>query len=313
MPNALSRCARRGALAVAVTALASAALPASAVAIYGVTSDNKLFTLDSETPQTITSSLAISGFGAINEKIEAIDFRPSNAQLYAIGSFGQLYTVNTVTAALTPVGAPHPINGTSFGFDFDPTNDTVRLMSDTERNYIINPNTGVQTLGPLITHDPASALAALDPNIVGLGFTNGPIGGNPPANTTLFGIDVFLLNNNGGAQGDVRLVTVDPDTGVVKPTPLSFTRDNLQFGFDILNVGQPANVGFLSLVAGNQSRLSQINIENRQFIGSEKIIGGGLIVTDIAVVPEPAGAALIAVAAGAMLGRRTRRSGHAAS
>ena len=71
--------------------------------IYAITSSN-LLRFDSATPGTIDSTTPITGLQAA-ESIFAIDFRPATGQLYGIGSTGQLYTIDTTTAAATPVGA----------------------------------------------------------------------------------------------------------------------------------------------------------------------------------------------------------------
>ena len=67
---------------------------------------------------------------------------PRTRALYALGSTGRLYTVDTATAALTlkstlvaalgDVTAPYTgLLGTEFGFDFNPGNDLIRVVSDT--------------------------------------------------------------------------------------------------------------------------------------------------------------------------------------
>lgn len=304
MPTELFHCARRGALMVAAAAavLLTAANQATAVPLYGVTTDDTFFITDTTNPTTITSALPITGFTDSHETIRGIDFRPSNSQLYAMGSLGQLYTVNLLTAALTPVGTPHPINGTSFGFDFNPVNDTIRLISDTDRNYVINPDTGVQTLGPMITFDDP----LLSPNIVGLAYTNSSVGGSPPASTTLYGVD--LTPRSGTAAGTVTLVTINTDTGRAQPITI-FATSKALVGFDTYK-SDLANVGVFSMTNDGISiiRTNILETPNSGVLLGGGQIGAGMLVTDIAVTPEPAGAALVAVVAPAVLGRRGRRS-----
>src|SRR5690606_5480401 len=144
-----------------------------AVMVYGVTSDDTLFSFDSSSPGTLLSGLAISGFSAAGEHIRGIDFRPATGELFASGSFGQLYTVNTSTAALTAVGnAPIAINGTAFGFDFNPAIDRIRLVSNPDHNYFINPNDGTISSATSLAFHVADPLVGLNPNVVGSAYTN---------------------------------------------------------------------------------------------------------------------------------------------
>jgi hypothetical protein len=80
--------------------------------------------------------------------VKGISFRPSNRQLYAFSAVGnqyQLYTVDQETAQLTAVGGlrtgAHAFAG-SYSMDFDPTTDTLRLVSHQGANLTLNPNSG---------------------------------------------------------------------------------------------------------------------------------------------------------------------------
>ena len=79
------------------------------------------------------------------ETIIGIDFRPATGQLYGIGSTSRLYIIDTVTGVATQVGpGPFsiPLSGNSFGVDFNPTVDRLRVVSDTGQNIRLNPITG---------------------------------------------------------------------------------------------------------------------------------------------------------------------------
>src|SRR5689334_19827920 len=102
----------------------SVSAPAHADIAYGVTLEQTLIRFDTGSPTNIQMGAAITGL-AQNEVIRGIDFRPATWQLYALGSQGNLYTLNTTTGAATQVGSTFstPLNGSSFGFDFNPTVD----------------------------------------------------------------------------------------------------------------------------------------------------------------------------------------------
>ncbi|MBL0129849.1 MAG: DUF4394 domain-containing protein [Chitinophagaceae bacterium] len=148
-----------------------------------------------------------------NEKILGIDMRPVSGQLYALGSTSRLYTINMGNGVATAVGPVFGtlLSGTQFGFDFNPTVDRIRVVSNTGQNLRLDPTTG--------------AVAAVDvalnpgvPNVSSAAYTNNFAGA---ATTTLYAIDNFTSKlyiqnppNNGtlvevGSLG----VTISGDNG----------------------------------------------------------------------------------------------------
>jgi MYXO-CTERM domain-containing protein len=270
---------------------------AHAALIYGVTPDNTLFSFDSATPGTINNGFPISGFTAAGENIRGIDFRPATGQLYALGSFGQLYTVNLATAALTPVGAATPINGTAFGFDFNPTIDRIRVVSNTNKNYVYHPVTGVQTAATDLFYGLGDPNVGVDPNVVGSAYTNSVLG-TVPASSQLYGIDsgIDILATQANSAGTLGTVG-----------PLLTVNTSALVGFDIFSPAEGNNTAFASLTptGGSVSNLYTINLAT----GAAILVGqidGGIFVNDIAVqpVPEPAAVGVLGLAAFALLGRR---------
>ena len=105
--------------------------------------------------------------------------------LYGLGSNSrQLYTIDTGSGALTPVGAPLPAGGI---IDFNPTVDAIRLISGT-MNYRINPDTGavISTDGSL-AYQSGDVNAGNTPNVRAIGYSNSVAGAT---STTLYDIDV---------------------------------------------------------------------------------------------------------------------------
>jgi hypothetical protein len=260
--------------------------------VYAVTGDQTLITFNAGTPGTVLSGVPLMGL-APNERIRGIDFRPATGELFALGSFSNLYTINTASGAVSPVGAgpfAPALNGSSFGFDFNPTIDRIRVVSEADQNLVLNPNTGTATgVTPLFypTGDPN---AGANPNVVASAYTNSFAGATT---TQLFGIDTGLdilvtQANSAGTLGTVGSLGVDLNDSA---------------SFDISGGTGRAYASVQGLTVG-QSTFWRINLATGAAtqIGS---IGGGAIVTAIAVVPAPMTASVLA--AGAVFTLRRRR------
>src|SRR5690606_26506795 len=88
------------------------------------------------------------------------DMRPATSQMYALGSSNRIYAVNLSNGAFTAVGGPFTpaLDGDFFGFDFNPTVDRIRVVSDKGQNLRLNPNDGmVAAVDGMLT--PASVAA----------------------------------------------------------------------------------------------------------------------------------------------------------
>jgi hypothetical protein len=218
-------------------AIIGIAIPTAPVA-YAVDNSNNLQIFNFNTPGTPVSK-PITGLQAA-ENILGIDMRPATGQLFALGSSSRIYAINMSSGAATAVGAA-PLTtllvGTSFGFDFNPTVDRIRVVSNTGQNLRLNPNDGT--------------VAAVDmplnpgtPMIAGAAYTN-----NFPGSTTtvLFDIDpatdkIYTQNPpNNGTLVELGNLGVDA-TGEV--------------GFDI---GGTSNKPYALLNVGGTVRIYSVN------------------------------------------------------
>ena len=276
--------------------LSAIGLPALAGAdvVYGLTTRDQLVRFDSSTPGSLAQASFISGLMS-NESLVGIDFRPANGMLYGLGSFGNLYTLSTATAAATfRVNIGVQLSGVEFGVDFNPVADRLRITSDQDQNLRVNVDTGATTIDGTLTNSGGG-----NPNIVASAYLNND--NVPNTGTTLYNIDsasnMLTIQNppNAGTQANVGGLGIEA-------TALA--------GFDIVTAaGQNRAWAAMQPFGSAGSGFYSVNLAT----GGVTFVGGignsqtsdSLAIRDIAAVPEPA--TMIALAIGALgLARRRK-------
>jgi len=194
--------------------LARAGTADAAELLYGVDAQNRLVSFTSDRPNAI-SRTAFVGLPA-GEQILGLDVRPAGNLLIALSSASRLYRIDAATGQATAIGttafAP-ALNGTTFGFDLNPTVDRIRVTANSGQNLRLNPDTGANAAvdGQLsyATGDPG---AGTTPRVVGSAYTNSVAGATT---TQLFDLDAarnaLVLQNppNNGTLVTVGLLGVD--------------------------------------------------------------------------------------------------------
>ena len=214
------------------------AIPTQTVA-YAVDDANNLmiFGLSSAGSPTIKPIMGLQ----MGESVLGIDFRPLNGQLYALGSSSRLYTINTATGAAAAIGTAAfatALSGTSFGFDFNPTVDRIRCVSNTGQNLRLHPDTGgiAAVDAPLNPGTPAITASAYTNNFAGA------------TATVLFNIDVATDKlyrqdpPNNGTQVEIGALGINVESAT---------------GFDI---GSRSGIAYAALRVGDRSALYTINL-----------------------------------------------------
>lgn len=215
------------------------AIPTNPVA-YAIDNANALQIFDLNNPVPVTK--AITGLQA-SENILGIDFRPLNGQLYALGSSSRIYTINLGTGAATQVGTgtlPTPLAGTEFGFDFNPTVDKIRVVSNTGQNLRLDPVTGGVTMVdmPLNPTPVSVGAAAYSDNFAGTTTTS-----------------LFVIDTN----TDKLYLQNPPNNGtLVERGSLGINIDGAN-GFDIGSTSQKA---YLVASVGGTTRIYTVNTTN---------------------------------------------------
>ena len=247
----MSRTLRRTLVLAAVTTAGALALPGGALAaeaFYGVTQDNRLVTFQSDNVTNVEPSRPITGLPG-GEGIAGIDVRPMKRQLYALGTTSRVYVINPRTGTARQVGATPfipALAGTSFGFDFNPTVDRIRVASDAGQNLRLNPDdgdvAGVDTNLAYAAGDPGAGTA---PSVAASAYTNSFAG----ADSTLFDID----------NARHALVIQNPPNDGTLTTVGALGTSNAAVAFDI---GE-GNVGYAVLnEEQNRQGLYRIDLSN---------------------------------------------------
>jgi hypothetical protein len=192
--------------------------------------------------------------------------------------------------------APPNLRGSQFGWDFNPTVDRIRLVSDTEQNLRVNPLTGgLAGSDTDLAFAVGDVSAGFNPNAVHAAYTNNFAGATT---TTLYVID----------SGRNALAIQNPPNGGVLNTVATLSAGGLPIdigaygGFDISGSG--AAFAALTLEGESVTRFYNVNLATGGVTGGG-VIGGGEILVAMTVVPSPAGFGL-ALAGLPLLARRRR-------
>jgi hypothetical protein len=208
----------------------------------------------------------VSGLQPPDNALVCIDFRVQDGQLYGVGNGNGVYTINTQNAQVTLVNSlTVPLEGTSFGCDFNPAADRLRIISDTGQNLRHNVNAGGVTIADGTLNNPpvlpaTTSMTAL--GVTGAAYTNNDL--DPNTATTLFDIDSTL---------DQVVIQSPPNNGNLASTGKLRRDTDSQVGFDIasrLVKGVTRdNRAFASLVVDEQDGFYGINLLTGQasFLG----------------------------------------------
>ncbi|HTV22757.1 MAG TPA: DUF4394 domain-containing protein, partial [Polyangiaceae bacterium] len=223
---------------------------------HAVTSDAQLISFSPRTPAQLRSQFAIDGLDE-GDTLLGIDVRPADGRLYAVGSSGRLYTLDTSSGAAQPVATlsaaaadDNPFSGfdarASHGLDFNPAADLLRVVSDWGQNLRVVPS--ARSLGtPPLAQLAGATFTDIDlgpsfPTLVASAYNNA-FAGSP--RSTLFGIDTQSdqLVRQGGPDG-----TPSPNTGTLTPIGSLGVDAIGDVGFDIAGGRNGAAIAIIASV-----------------------------------------------------------------
>ncbi|HWM87243.1 MAG TPA: DUF4394 domain-containing protein [Kofleriaceae bacterium] len=252
--------------------------------VYAVTESNKLIGFRADQPGNIVGWVPLTGLDG--DAVLGIDFRPATGELYALGS-SRLFRIDIASGAATPVGGPLSLAGAAFGFDFNPTVDRIRVVSDARQNLRLDPVSGaVAGADIVLTYAIVDPAAGNPPRVSGSAYTASFLGST---RTTLYGIDTAM--DSLVRQGSDGGAPTSPNSGALFTVgPLGLDAASL-VGFDIA----ARDAAFAALVAegASEAGLYIINLGTGAAT-SLGAIGGGETVRGIAI-PPPAPPTVFAV------------------
>ena len=239
--------------------------------VFGVDAANNLVVFGTENPGRVLRTTAIAGLQG-GEQVVGLDFRPADGQLYAMTSASRLYVLDTLSARATVVTTlPLPaLSGASFGFDFNPVADRIRVHSDTRQNLRLPPSlVGTAVVDTALAYQAGDPGAGAPITVVGSAYTNSAAGATT---TTLSVID---------ASRDALLRSPSPNGGTLSTVGGLNVSTSEAVGFDI---GVRDGLALAALTDAGRSRLYRIDLTTgaATLVGT---IGSGVTLRGLAIAP----------------------------
>jgi hypothetical protein len=249
----------------ALTATASAS---DAATLIGLTADNQLVRIDTETRRA-AAPVRVSGAAG---KLVGIDVRPADGKLYGLTDSGQIVTIDSATGAATRVSQLNERfeSGGRAVVDFNPVADRLRVMGMNGTSLRVNVQTGEAAKDGQLKYAAGTPWAETAPRVTAGAYTNSAAGAQQ---TALLTIDSLTRTLN---------LQAPPNDGV--QTPRGEVAKSLPVGpaFDILADGQGNNRGFLLA----ERTLHDVDLQSGRATALGAVSGllGGAEVIDIAAM-----------------------------
>jgi hypothetical protein len=255
--------------------------PSVAADTYALTSEGRLVFFERASGD-INRSLSVSGLES-GESIVGIDFRPADADLYAVSSRANLYIIDTesgdatLKAALAADGADTSdpfadLEGEVFGVNFNPVADRLRVVSNSGQNLRINVDTGATTTD--------SNLNPGAPSVPAASYTNSFAAA---CRTRLLVIDL---------DSDGLFVQDPPNSGTLtRLGNLTYPEGDAAWtAFEIVTDEAGSNRAFVAIPSDDGARLYDIDLNDGELLDprSLRLLGGEALRGVSAAPPEAA-------------------------
>jgi hypothetical protein len=257
----------------------AAALPPAASAtqtLHATTATGELISFSSDAPRNVLTRHKLTGLEP-NDYIFGLDFRPADGRLYGLGRQGRIYTIDPasgVATAVTRETFDPGLNGSAFGFDFNPVADRIRVVSDLDQNLRLNPNDGrVAAVDKNLAYEVGTSTQhLLNPDVVAAAYTNNVAGAT---STQLYGLD---------AQDNAVVIQDPPNDGTIKRVGRFGTHSiGLDASFDIA----PDGSAYAAFRVNERATLFRVDltapVNAGQPAADDPVIGTGIEVTGLAI------------------------------
>lgn len=199
-------------------------LPADTGNALALTSTDELISFNLDNPNTILRTLKITGISS-SETLVGMDYRPSNGKLYGLSKLAVYIIDPNSGIASSRIELKSALTGTSFGVDFNPVVDRLRVVDDQNNSLVVD----VETRGAFISGNVTPQANIGSPNapdtnfkITAAAYTNSI---SKPVSTRLYDLDTKsdrLFIQNAAAT----------DSSLSSPVSLGIDAEDAN-GFDI--------------------------------------------------------------------------------
>jgi Domain of unknown function (DUF4394) len=226
----------------------------------GLTTDGRLVRFSTDTPGRTRNIGKVQKGLSGDQSLIGIDYRVQDGKLYGVGNNGGIYTLSDADASATRVGQlTVALMGTTFGVDFNPAANRLRVISDAGQNLRHNIDDATATMPPLagmtqpdgtLTIPPATTPAA---GVTGAAYTNNDLDANTV--TTLFDIDTV---------NDTVVVQSPANAGLLAPAGKLQVDAGTSVGFDIYSRNRfgvtQGNTGYATVSVLGRYSFFQVNL-----------------------------------------------------
>lgn len=248
--------------------------------VVAVTDAAELISFNAGQPQRILKRQPLQGLPA-GDKLVGIDYRVARGVLFGLSAAGRLYSIDTATGALKPVGgaASAALAGQSVAMNFNPVADRIRVVSDTGLNLRLHPDTGaVAATDPALAYAPGDARAGHAPKLAAAAYTYNKQNDKLTTNYAIDRASGTLLT-----QGSVEGVqpVVSPNTGLLRSVGALGTGAVDAAALDIADTD---NTALAALRQNGRTRLHLVDLATGKatVLGT---VGDGRPLWGIAIVP----------------------------
>lgn len=225
----------------------------------------RIVSFTSTVPGTLLDDFTPTGLLA-GETVLAIDFHPVTGELFALGSTGvtsRLLKIDLLTRAASSVGAVSPALNLSdfYGMSFEPTNNSLRVVSSSDMNWLVDSSTGSVTMQSGLAFPSGDPNFGTPPDIVSIAHDNKRAGAT---HTTTYGIDRGLDRLlRIGDPGGVVALAASGKLSTIGPLGVNAT------GYGGFDIEPGTNNGYAVLRVGGASQLYRINLHS----GAATLVG----------------------------------------